>query len=428
MRRTLSVSLLPVLLSCSAGSARLNQVTDGGLLPGVDGPIGGSADADNDGLSDAEERRLGSDPNNPDSDGDGRLDGDEVIVGTDPTRADEPCVREQTRAASVSKPVDIILVIDTSSSMDGEIDAVERNININFAQIIGASQIDYRIVLLAKYHPPPSGKNSICVGQPLAGHSCAPLPAQPTNGERFFHYSVYVGSEDSFERILQTFDGRQPDQFDFAPQGWSQWLRPEAFKVFLEITDDSSAMSADDFEEALFALSPQHFGGAEDRNYIWHSILGMKANDPPETPWPSTAPLQGRCSPGSDGSGRDYQRVSRRTGGLRFPLCNNDNFDVIFRRIAQGVVEGSRLPCQYALPESAPGRTINPERAVLVYTPGDGGAPQSLRPVSDAASCRPGAFYLNGGALQICPQSCSAIEADTAGTLEVHLGCRFELE
>ena len=45
-------------------------------------------DPDGDGLSDAIEQTLGTDPNNPDSDGDGLNDGDEVSNGTDPTNPD----------------------------------------------------------------------------------------------------------------------------------------------------------------------------------------------------------------------------------------------------------------------------------------------------------------------------------------------------
>lgn len=44
----------------------------------------GFGDADGDGLSDREEYRHLSDPNNPDTDGDGLLDGEEVSLGTDP--------------------------------------------------------------------------------------------------------------------------------------------------------------------------------------------------------------------------------------------------------------------------------------------------------------------------------------------------------
>ena len=45
---------------------------------------GGDDDMDGDGLSDADEANLGTDPSNPDSDGDTFSDGDEVNQGTDP--------------------------------------------------------------------------------------------------------------------------------------------------------------------------------------------------------------------------------------------------------------------------------------------------------------------------------------------------------
>lgn len=47
-------------------------------------PVAGE-DSDGDGLSDADEQQLGTDPNNPDSDGDGISDGEEVnVLGSDP--------------------------------------------------------------------------------------------------------------------------------------------------------------------------------------------------------------------------------------------------------------------------------------------------------------------------------------------------------
>ena len=49
----------------------------------------GSPDSDGDGLSDAEEQKLGSNPSKPDSDGDGWVDGDEVDQYTDPVDADD---------------------------------------------------------------------------------------------------------------------------------------------------------------------------------------------------------------------------------------------------------------------------------------------------------------------------------------------------
>ena len=44
----------------------------------------GSADSDNDGLTNADEKKYGTDPLNPDTDGDGYKDGDEVKAGYNP--------------------------------------------------------------------------------------------------------------------------------------------------------------------------------------------------------------------------------------------------------------------------------------------------------------------------------------------------------
>ena len=48
----------------------------------------GCFDSDDDGLSNSEEKELGTDPDNADSDGDGIDDGDELDFGSDPTNAD----------------------------------------------------------------------------------------------------------------------------------------------------------------------------------------------------------------------------------------------------------------------------------------------------------------------------------------------------
>lgn len=63
---------------------------DDTILRTPQGPITGEffLDQDSDGLSDAEEVRLGTDPTNPDTDGDGVDDGSEVSKGTDPLDAE----------------------------------------------------------------------------------------------------------------------------------------------------------------------------------------------------------------------------------------------------------------------------------------------------------------------------------------------------
>ncbi len=390
-------------------------------------------DTDGDGLTDGEEVARGTDPTAWDTDGDGVPDGDEVFLGTDPTVMDRACADTSAEATLVSVPVDIIVVIDSSGSMSGEIAAVERNIDVNLASVLMSAGIDYRVILIAEYRDRGGDPgDGICIGMPLSGIAdCTSPPPAPINGARFFHYDRVIGSTNSFVRILETYDAADPH--GLAPNGWRDWLRPGALRAFVEISDDDSATPWMDFEAGLLAFTDGHFtrttdaSGAVERDYVWHSIIGMVANDPPTDPWPPTAPPQlTRCSPGSAGFGEDYQELSIETGGLRFPLCNNDSFDVIFRAIAADVVRGVALSCTF-MPERPPGgETPDFDRVVVVYTPGPavGTPPRSLRRVADAAACAGGGdFYVVGGQIELCPGTCSAVEGDEGGALAVHVAC-----
>lgn len=380
-------------------------------------------DSDDDGLNDGDEVALGTDPNNPDTDDDGLSDGEELLLGTDPLVPDEGCSSVSAEASLVIVPVDIIFVIDNSGSMGGEILAVEANINQNFAQIIGASNLDYRIIMIS-HHGNAVPSESICIEQPLSGHSCSPVPSQPTNTATFFHYSVEVGSHNSFERILSTYNS--PDEHNLAPNGWSDWLRTDAYKVFIEITDDDSNMDANDFENALLALTPAQFGDTTETRYIWHSIIGLNENSPATDPWLPADPIQtGLCNNGggSESSAPEYQALSRDTGGLRFPICEFANFDVVFQAVATGVIEGLALPCSYEPGQPPEGQILDLDRVVIVYTPGGGADPQSLVRVDDESQCVPDGFYVENDLVVLCPDACDMVSADEEGGIRVHAAC-----
>lgn len=77
-----------VTIMNSVGS-ELGGAADSALYTIAVPPVPPSPDADGDGLTDAEEAVLGTDPHNPDTDGDGLLDGEEVDdAATDPLQAD----------------------------------------------------------------------------------------------------------------------------------------------------------------------------------------------------------------------------------------------------------------------------------------------------------------------------------------------------
>ena len=313
--------------------------------------------------------------------------------------------------------VDVIFVIDNSASMSDEIVAVQNNINTNFAQIMAASPLlDYRIILVSAHGDVHPGE-AICIAAPLSGTSCVPVPPAPVNGPRFFHYDAEVSSVNSLKLLIDTY--HLADKHHFAPDGWSQWLRPGAKKVFVEITDDDSQMAATTFDVQLRALSQEHFGTAAARNYTWHSIIGLSNNAPATEPWLPADPVQqGVCGVHTENAGVQYQILSRMTGGLRFPICQSGNFDVVFRQIADHVVEQMPLSCSIDVPGGAEGGTVN-----LTYRPNGTGSPVALARVSSAAACGPaGGYYVDGGVVFLCPATCTAVQADNDAAIDIS-GC-----
>ena len=137
----------------------------------------------------------------------------------DPGAADAACATTSAMATLVREPVDIIVVIDNSQSMTNEIQAVEQNIAVNFAAILTASSVDYRVIMVSR-HGSAQNQQSICITTPLSGAaSCTPPPPAPVNAARFFHYSIEIGSHNSFGQLLAGY--RRADEFNLAPQGWS---------------------------------------------------------------------------------------------------------------------------------------------------------------------------------------------------------------
>src|SRR5690606_17088685 len=111
----------------------------------------------------------------------------------------------------------IIFVIDNSSSMADEIISVQNNINESFASIIGASGIDYRVIMISA-HGTAQQDDSICVGAPLSAASCEPVPEQPGNNPPiFYHYSHEIRSNDALCVLLGSYNAVQPDEFGLAP-------------------------------------------------------------------------------------------------------------------------------------------------------------------------------------------------------------------
>lgn len=334
---------------------------------------------------------------------------------TGPDETTGECAAQMLAPETKQVPVDIVVVVDTSDSMANAIAAVEASINVDFAQILTNSMIDYRIVVIGDY-PPPEAQLAICIGMPLSGADCQNPPAVPAVTERYKHYDRLTGSGAFLDNILSWYT--MPDIHGLAPGGYRDFLRDGARKVILAMTDGTSAAGdtglGDAFDMSLLMLDPPHFGTPGNRDYVFHTIITMDPNDPPNAPWLAGDPIQGE--------GGSIQQVSVLTDGWRFPLSQTQDFDVLFQEIAKDVVEQTPIACDFPIPVPDMG-LIDPDTVEIDYMPGDGSPLQSYHQVTGPDACEEDAFYIFNGTVFLCPQACAEVQADAMAQLDVRYGC-----
>jgi hypothetical protein len=136
------------------------------------------------------------------------------------------------------------------------------------------------------------------------------------------------------------------------------------------------------------------------------------------------------CSGGGDtvaNGGVGYQELSRRTGGLRFPICEFSSYDTVFRTIASDVVSGSRLACDFDIPTLSDGQTLDLSKVAVAYSAGGAAAVSQFGQVLTPAECQADAFYIENQHIYLCPETCSAVKADSAAKVDVLFTCQSTL-
>jgi hypothetical protein len=300
------------------------------------------------------------------------------------------CAGDEVNASFVSLPSDIIWIVDQSGSMNQETQYVQAKIN-DFANAINASAIDYRVVMIARS----SGTNAICVPAPLSNGTCG-------NNTRFRLVNQVIGSNDGPQKML--------DQYN----NYADFLRPEAMKHIVFVTDDNSNLSAVNFKNGLAAKMPT---GIFD-NYKVHAIYSYP----------------GRCS-GNFGSGAAdgtvYTTLVTDTGGARGVICNDD-WTTVFNDIQAAVVSGSQVACELEMPEPQNGQTLDPTKVNVKYLAGGVAPGTTLSQVPDAAACTAaGGWYYDNNTtptkITLCPSTCTTIQADANASVKVELGCSTQI-
>jgi hypothetical protein len=349
---------------------------------------------------------------------------------------DAACSRSGVAAEIERLPVDIIWIVDNSISMAPAIDQVIRGLN-DFAGLIGSRGLDYRVVMLSLRNVqrnvtvPEGRRYAVCIPAPLAGD------ARCGNGPRFFHSSVDVRSTQPLEQILGTL-GQTMGYTAADPRGgepWREFLRPEASKTFVVVTDDQSRLSADQFEtfrggtnpnSRTFDLPPGLLDPSWAGLFTGYSFTGIYG-------WGSETNPDVRCmfadgtSPSASGS--VYTTLVNRRGGVRARLCDGAAaWAPFFDRIATAVERNSRIACDVAIPTPPDGSVLDPRLVNVVVR---GTAETLVGKVANAAACRAtGGWYYDDEAhptrVNLCPASCERANAELragSAAIEVQFGC-----
>lgn len=314
------------------------------------------------------------------------------------------CQAVSAAAQPVFEDADIIFAVDTSGSMGDESEFVKQNLNAFSTQISG-SGIDARVIMLAErpldFFPLPCGgpipcPPGICIDPPLGSGNC---PADD-NPPAYHHPTSDIGSTDALTQIVDLYGS------------YGNVLRANTNKYIVIITDDNAqAPNIDDattFLNTFTALDPAKLSGV-----TVHAIYCFDGN--------------GDCVQ----KGQAYEDLVNLTGGIHGNLALQD-FQPIFNAVANNVIANGQIPCEFNIPAPPMGETLDPNRVNVVFTDGNGNQTSILQ-VPNQASCSStnGGWYYDVPSaptkVLLCPASCTVVQADDMGKVDVLFGCATEV-
>lgn len=283
--------------------------------------------------------------------GDGPLDSEPVSEPGAPPDAGGAAPPGPDCVEAGRVPVDVVFIVDNSGSMPEETEAFELALP-SFVARLDEDGVDHRVILLSRHRrddrsASEEASTSVCIAAPISGLAACPSQ-RPALGERFFQYSVKIDDGDSLSRALQTFSA--PDSFELTASGWSGWLRPGAFTVFIELTDSDSALGASAFVAGLQAAAPERFGADPARpDFVFHAVTGVVEKALSADIYFADEPIETAVCSGTgsnpDNAGVVYQELSRLTGGVRSSICPAAPFTLRLTALALAVSLRSEREC-----------------------------------------------------------------------------------
>lgn len=309
-------------------------------------------------------------------------------------------------AAAIKQPVDIIMIIDQSGSMSEESVQVQNNIN-KLSAYLAATGLDYRVVMIAGQ--PGNGSLPMCVPAPLSNGSCG------SKAPRFRAVNQHIESYDTLKWILQTYDSTDPST------KWSDFLRYDAMKVFIPITDDNATDSylaapvATSFDTALLSRGKGTFGTKGKRKYVFYPICGVSST--------STAV---KCSTAVN-VGQNYLDIMTLTKGKPFSVCETD-YEPVFKAIGKAIA--TSVACEITIPPPPSGETFDPKKVNVVYKDSGGGV--TTIPQDTSSDCFAGAngwqYDPTMTKVLLCGDACTTAKGDPGAVIDVQFGCETQVK
>jgi hypothetical protein len=284
---------------------------------------------------------------------------------------------------------DFLIAIDTSGSMRGELNDV-----VNWVSALELAlkqhKVDFQLIVVADQGKVKKTRESSLV-----------------DGGKI---QAEIGSQDTFETLIRSATtGPEPR--------WPQLLRPNAVKHLVVVTDDDAADKRGlPYLPVLANAAGGALGTAEKPELIVHLLGGFE----PPTPlvMASVPPVTKVCR-GGVRPGLGYQRVVRKTGGLRGALCSPDSLRAMVDALAAWPLPNQDNGCIWMLPLDEGARVVE------VKAPSARGGVFRLYEArtSDACTGRKDAWRMAGRFFALCQSTCASLREGGYEAIEVHSAC-----
>jgi len=345
------------------------------------------------------------------------------VGGVDPSGSGggDNCAETSAEADSGALPADVIFVVDNSGSMGEEAGQVQQSMN-DLVSTIVAANIDLHLILISADSTDDAG---ICVPAPVGNGQCPGDENLPA----YRHVVQTVGSTDALQKVLDTYDQ------------YKDSLRANASRTIVVISDDNSALPANDFATQLVALDPTFqdfkFDAIVSPYEITNPLICVTcaapacACDPccgvdPDAPFPVCVDL-----PADEGT--VYKDLVSQTMGVLGDLCQQQ-FLPVFQDMATAVINASSIPCVYDIPPPPNGEEIDYGKVNVAYKPNANanGQPIFNVPGGQGDCDNSGGWYYddpaNPSQILLCPSTCDAVQGSTEGSVTVKFGCATQIK